>query len=70
MTTLSFVVYFLKTKDEVFENLKYLNLKLKSTRIKIKILRSNKGEQHTSNDMTQCCQYHSIIHEVTTPYSF
>ena len=34
---------------------------------KIKILRSDRGVEYTSNDMTEFCQEHEIIHEVTAP---
>ena len=36
---------------------------------KIKILRSDRGGEYTSNDITQFCEDHGIIHEVTAPYS-
>ena len=36
---------------------------------KIKILRSNREGEYTSNDMIEFCQEHDIIHEVTVPYT-
>ena len=36
---------------------------------KIKILRSDRGGEYTSKDMTEFCQEHDIIHEVTAPYT-
>ena len=48
-------MYLLKIKDEIIENFKYLNLKLKINKKKIKILRSAKKGEYTSNDVTQYC---------------
>ena len=38
-------------------------------REKIKILRSDRGREYTSNNMTEFCQEHGIIHEVVAPYT-
>ena len=37
--------------------------------MKIKILRSDRGEEYTSNDMSEFCQERDIIHEVTALYT-
>ncbi|KAJ6791386.1 Uncharacterized protein M6B38_244565 [Iris pallida] len=62
--------YLLRTEDEVLDRFKvYKSEAENQLDRKIKILRSDRGGEYTSNEMTNFCEEHGIIHEVTAPYS-
>ena len=62
--------YLLKFKDEVLDWFKVYKAEAENQREKkIKILRSDRGREYISNDMTEFCQEHGIIHEITAPYT-
>lgn len=62
--------YLLKTKNEVFNTFRIFKAEVENQLDKrIKILRSDRGGEYTSNEMTLFCQEHGIVHEVTAPYS-
>lgn len=61
-------IYLLKTKDEVFSYFKIFKAEVENQLgSSIKILRSDRGGEYTSNELTQFCQEHGIIHQVTAP---
>ena len=54
-------VYFLKEKSEVFENFKkFKSLVEKESGLVIKAMRSNCGEEFTSNKFQKYCEDHGI----------
>lgn len=60
----------MKTKDEVLN--KFIIYKAEAENQlekKIKILRSDRGSEYTSNEINQYCQDNRIFHQVTAPYS-
>ena len=60
----------LKSKDEVLDWFKVYKAETENQlEMKIKILRSDRGGEYTSNDMTEFCQESDIIHEVTALYT-
>ena len=62
--------YLLKFKDEVLDWFKVYKAEAENQHEKkIKKLRSDRGGEYTSNNMTKFCQEHDIIHEVTAPYT-
>ena len=62
--------YLLKFKDKVLDWFKVYKVEAENQlEKKIKILRSDRGGEYTSNDMTEFCQEHDIIHEVTASYT-
>lgn len=62
--------YLLKTKDEVFNKFKVFKTDVENQiEKKIKILRSDHGGEYTSNEFAMFCEEHSIIHEISAPYS-
>jgi transposase InsO family protein len=63
-------VYLLKTKDEALYYFKIYKAEVENElEKKIKYLRSNRGEEYFSNEFTEFCAVHDIIHERTQPYS-
>ena len=63
-------VYLLKTKDEAFHYFKIFKAKIENQiERKIKRLRDDRGGEYISNEFSQFCAEHGIIHEVTPPYS-
>ena len=63
-------LYLIKTKDEVLNEFQIYKAEAENQQDKkIKILRSDRGGEYTSLALTQFCQEHEIIHEVTAPYS-
>ena len=63
-------VYFLKSKDEVFEKFKeFKALTENLSERKIKILRSNNGGEYTSKEFVRFCRDVRIKRELTTPYN-
>ena len=62
-------MYLLKSKDEAMEKFfLYKNEVENQLNKKIKVLRSDRGDENESLFVDFCAQY-GIIHETTTPYS-
>jgi hypothetical protein len=63
-------VYFLKSKDEVFEKFKEFKALIENLfERKTKILRSNNGGEYTSKEFVIFCKDVRIKRELTTPYN-
>ena len=63
-------VYFLKSKDEVFNKFKEFKALIENLfERKIKILRSDNGGEYTSKEFVNFCKYVCIKIELTTPYN-
>ena len=63
-------IYFLKTKDEVFERFKeFKALVENSTEKKIKKLKSDNGGEYIDKDFTSFCAEEGIKREWTAPYN-
>jgi transposase InsO family protein len=60
----------LKSKDEALHYFKFYKTEVENQlERKIKRLRADRGGEYTSNNFSQFCAEHEIIHEVTPPYS-
>ena len=60
----------LKSKDEFLDWFKLYKAEAENQlKRKIKILRSDRGGEYITNDMSGFCQEDNIIHEVTAPYT-
>ena len=65
-----YYVYLLKTKDEEFHYFKIFKAEDENQiERKVKRLRDDHGGEYISNEFSQFCAEHGIIHEVTPPYS-
>jgi hypothetical protein len=63
-------VYFLESKDEVFDKFKEFKSLIKNlSKRKIKILRSDNGGEYTSKEFVNFCKDVEIKRELTTPYN-
>jgi transposase InsO family protein len=63
-------VYFLKSKDEVFNKFKEFKALIENlSERKIKILRSDNGGEYTSKEFVNFCKDVGINKELTTPYN-
>jgi transposase InsO family protein len=63
-------VYFLKSKDEVFNKFKEFKSLIENlSERKIKILRSDNGGEYTSKEFVNFCKHVGIKRELTTPYN-
>jgi transposase InsO family protein len=63
-------VYLLKTKDKALHYFKVYNAEVENQlEKKIKRLRSDRGGEYFSNEFSEFCAVHGIIHEMTLPYS-
>ena len=63
-------VYLINHKSELFDKFKVYKIEVENQlERKIKILRSNRGGEYTSLDMSNFCEMHGIIHEVAPPYA-
>jgi hypothetical protein len=63
-------VYFLKSKDEVFDKFKEFKALIENLyERKIKILRSDNGGEYTSKEFVKFCKYDGIKRELTTTYN-
>ncbi|KAD4584105.1 hypothetical protein E3N88_21706 [Mikania micrantha] len=63
-------VYFLTSKDEAFKTFKEFKLKVENeVGIKLKMLRTDRGGEFTSNEFTQFCKDNGIARQLTAPYS-
>jgi transposase InsO family protein len=62
--------YLLKTKDEALHYFKFYKVDVENQlEKKIKRLRSDRGGEYFSNDFSEFCVVHEIIHERTLSYS-
>ena len=65
-----FYVYLLKSKDETLHYFKIYKVEVENQLEKnIKRLRTDHGGEYFSNDFSEFCAEHGIIHERTPPYS-
>jgi len=63
-------IYFLKTKDEVFDRFKEFKALVENlTEKKIKVLLSDNGGEYIDKDFTNFCAREGIRREWTTPYN-
>ena len=63
-------VYLLKTKYEVLHYFKVYKAEVQNQlEKKIKCLRSDRGGEYFSNEFSEFCAVHGIIHEMMPPYS-
>jgi transposase InsO family protein len=63
-------LYLVKTKDEALNCFKIYKAEVENRlEKKIKRVRSGRGEEYLSNEFSEYCVEHRIIHETTTPYS-
>ena len=63
-------VYLLKPKDEALHYFKVYKVEVENQlEKKIKHLRSDRGGEYFSNEFSEFCTGHDIIHERTPPYS-
>jgi transposase InsO family protein len=63
-------MYLLKSKDEALDYFKIYKAEVENQlEKKIKWLRSDRGGEYFSNEFSEFCVEHGIIHETTPPYS-
>jgi transposase InsO family protein len=63
-------VYLMKTKDEALHYFKIYKAEVENQlEKKIKRLRSDRGGEYFSNEFSEFCAVHGIIHERMPPYS-
>jgi hypothetical protein len=63
-------LYLIKTKDEALNCLKIYKADVENQlERKIKRFRSDRGGEYLSNDFSEYCAEHGIIHETIAPYS-
>ena len=63
-------VYLLKNKDEAFSMFKIYKAEVENQlNKKIKVLRSDRGGEYFSNEFSNFCEEHGIIHQCTAPYT-
>jgi transposase InsO family protein len=63
-------IYFLKTKDEVFDRFKEFRALVENqTGRRIRVLRSDNGGEYTSNEFVEYCATEGIKKELTVPYN-
>ena len=64
------LIYFLKTKSEVFEKFKEFKALIENrSERRIKTLRSDNGGEYTSKEFEEFCKEARIKREPTTPYN-
>ncbi|GJY71112.1 zinc finger, CCHC-type containing protein [Tanacetum coccineum] len=63
-------VYFLTTKDQAFDTFKEYKKSIENElRTTLKMLRTDRGGEFTSNEFTQYCKENGIARQLTAPYS-
>nr|GEV64049.1 zinc finger, CCHC-type [Tanacetum cinerariifolium] len=63
-------VYFLNTKDQAFDTFKEFKKSIENElRTTLKMLRTDRGGEFTSNEFTQYCKENGIAQQLTAPYS-
>ncbi|GJV10923.1 ribonuclease H-like domain, reverse transcriptase, RNA-dependent DNA polymerase [Tanacetum coccineum] len=62
--------YFLNTKDQAFDTFKEFKKSIENElRTTLKMLRTDRGGEFTSNEFTQYCKVNGIARQLTAPYS-
>lgn len=62
--------YFLNSKDQAYGIFKEFKLKVKNElRTKLKMFRTDRGGEFTSNEFLQYCKDNGIKRQLTAPYS-
>lgn len=62
--------YFLTSKDQAFSTFKEFRHKIEmELKLKLKMLRTDRGGEFTSNEFTKYCKENGIARQLTTPYS-
>ncbi|GJR05852.1 zinc finger, CCHC-type containing protein [Tanacetum coccineum] len=62
--------YFLTTKDQAFSTFKEFRQQIEmETRMKLRMLRTDRGGEFTSNEFTKYCKENGIARQLTAPYS-
>ncbi|KAD7117108.1 hypothetical protein E3N88_04376 [Mikania micrantha] len=62
--------YFLESKDQAFENFKEFKLMVENeVGTRLKMLRTDRGGEFTSNEFSQYCKDNGIARQLTAPYS-
>ncbi|GJY99628.1 zinc finger, CCHC-type containing protein [Tanacetum coccineum] len=62
--------YFLTTKDQAFSTFKEFRQQIEmETRMKLRMLRTDRGGEFTSNEFTKYCKENRIARQLTAPYS-
>ena len=70
MIALDFAVYMIKSKDEALNYFKIYKAEAENQlEKKIKQLWSDRGGEYVSNEFSEYCAEHGIVHERTPPYS-
>ena len=60
----------MRNKDESFDMFKRYKTEVENQKDrKIKILRSDRGDEYFSNDFSTFCEEHGIIYQSSTPYT-
>ncbi|GJW78594.1 zinc finger, CCHC-type containing protein [Tanacetum coccineum] len=60
--------YFLTSKDQAFDTFKEFRQRIKTEiRLKLRMLRTDRGGEFTSNEFTKYCKEHGIARQLTTP---
>ena len=63
-------MFLLKNKSETFNGFKVCKAKVENQLSKkIKVLRSDKGDEYFSSKFNSFCEEYGIIHECTKPYT-
>ncbi|GKA15002.1 zinc finger, CCHC-type containing protein [Tanacetum coccineum] len=62
--------YFLTSKDQAFSTFKEFRQKIEmEMRMKVRMLRTDRGGEFTSNEFTRYCKENGIARQLTAPYS-
>ncbi|GJZ50793.1 zinc finger, CCHC-type containing protein [Tanacetum coccineum] len=62
--------YFLTSKDQAFSTFKEFRQKIEmEMRMKVRMLRTDRGGEFTSNEFTKYCKENGIARQLTAPYS-
>nr|GEX09992.1 zinc finger, CCHC-type [Tanacetum cinerariifolium] len=62
--------YFLTSKDQTFSTFKEFRQRIEiEMRMKLRMLRTDRGGEFTSNEFTKYCKENGIARQLTTPYS-
>ncbi|GJU21073.1 zinc finger, CCHC-type containing protein [Tanacetum coccineum] len=62
--------YFLTSKDQAFDTFKEFRQRIETEmRLKLRMLRTYRGGEFTSNEFTKHCKEHGIARQLTAPYS-
>jgi transposase InsO family protein len=60
----------MKNKDEAFDIFKRYKFEVENHKEKkIKILRTDRGEEYLPCEFSSFCEEHGIVHQMSTPYT-